>query len=294
MHIECDNRKNCAWSTLVGSHIGLLGDVRPGIPTEMAEVLGVVASVIAILQLTDMVTETTNKYVNTIKGADSVLMPLLGKLRSLSSVLGALKAQLEGKISSSSESISLQHLKDLLHLCEGALTRMKAKLDSLKVVGKYVVGSLLDKQTTGQIKLIEDLIPILQLALDADKLAITQQIKYYVETLQVDSAKQAQTLRDDIQAHHQDALRWKIEADHLREASAEEQLREKIFNWLAHSDPEVNYRSACQRQQPGTGHWLLESKDFREWEAGQDSRLWLHAMGLYSIKYLFQRASVLI
>ena len=260
----------------------------------MAEFLGVVASIIAILQLTDMVTETAKIYVNTIKGADSVLMPLLGKLRSLNSVLEALKAQLQGKISSASESISLQPLKDLLHLCKGALTMMKAKLDSLKVVGKYVVGSLLDKKTTGQVKLIEDLIPILQLALDADKLAITQQIKYYVETLQVDSAKQAQTLRDDIQAHHQDAIRWKIEADHLRDAASEERLREKIFNWLAHSDPEVNYRSACQRQQPGTGNWLLESKDFREWETGQESRLWLHAMGLYSRKCLLRRASILI
>ena len=157
-----------------------------------------------------------------------------------------------------------------------------------------MVGPLLDKQTTGQVKLIEDLIPILQLALDADKLAIAQQIKYHVEALQVDSAKQAQTLRDEIQAHHQDALRWKIEADHLREASSEEQLREKIFNWLAHSDPEVNYRSACQRQQPGTGQWLLESEDLREWEAGQDSHLWLHAMGLYSIKCLVRRFSMLI
>ena len=260
----------------------------------MAEVLGLVASVIAILQLTDMVTETAKKYVNTIKGADSVLIPLLGKLRSLSSILAALKAQLEGKTSSSSQSISLQRLKELLHLCEGALTRMKAKLDSLKVVGRFLVGSLLDKQTTRQIKLIEDLIPILQLALDADNLAITQKIECYVQALQVDSAKQVQTLRDDIQSHHQDAIRWKLEADQSREASSEEQLRKKIFSWLAHSDPEVNYRSACQRQQPGTGHWLLESKDFREWEAGQNPRLWLNAMGLYSRKFLVRIACVLI
>ncbi len=260
----------------------------------MAEVLGLVASVIAILQLTDMVTSTAKKHVNTIKGADSVLIPLLGKLRSLSSILAALKAQLEGKTSSSSQSICLQRLKELLHLCEGALTRMKAKLDSLKVVGRFLVGSLLDKQTTRQIKLIEDLIPILQLALDADNLAITQKIECYVQSLQMDSAKQVQTLRDDIQSHHQDAIRWKLEADQSREASSEEQLRKKIFNWLAHSDPEVNYRSACQRQQPGTGHWLLESKDFREWEAGQNPRLWLNAMGLYSRKCLVRRACVLI
>ena len=241
-----------------------------------------------------MVTETAKKYVNTIKGADSVLTPLLGKLRSLSSILAALKVQLEGRMSSSSQSISLQRLKELLRLCEEALTRMKAKLDSLKVVGRYVVGSLLDKQTTRQIKLIEDLIPILQLALDVDNLAITQKIEYYVQSLQVDSAKQAQTLGDNIQSHHQDAIRWKLEADQLREASSEEQLREKIFNWLAHSDPEANYRSACQRQQPGTGHWLLESKDFREWEAGQNPRLWLNAMGLSSRKCLIPIASVLI
>ena len=248
----------------------------------MAEVLGFLASAIALLQLTDMVTETAKKYVNTIKGADLVLVPLLGKLRSLSSVLSALEAHFEAKRLSSSKSVSLQHLKELLKLCEGALIKVNSKLDSLKIVGRYVVGSLLDKQTKVQVKLIEDLIPVLQLALDADNLASTQGIEIDLQSFRLDSAEQAQTFRDDIHSYHRDALRWKLEADQLKEIAAQEQLREKVSNWLAYCDPEANYRSACQRQQPGTGEWLLDCKDFCKWETGQDPRLWLHAMGLYS------------
>ena len=59
----------------------------------MAEILGLVASIVAVIQLTNMVTETAKKHMNTVKGAQSVLVPLLGKLRSLGSILTALQGR---------------------------------------------------------------------------------------------------------------------------------------------------------------------------------------------------------
>ena len=213
----------------------------------MAEILGLVASIVAVIQLTDMVAENAKKHVSSVKGAQLVLVPLVGKLRSLSSILTALKTQLEVRKFESGESLSLQHLREPLKICKDILISMKLRLDNLKVIGGYVVGSLLDKQTTSQVKRLEDLIPILQLALDADKLASTQAIEYHVQSLRLDGAEQTQSLHQDIQALHQDAIRWKLEAEDLKGASAEIRFREKVFSWLAPSDPESNYRSACQR-----------------------------------------------
>lgn len=129
-------------------------------------------------------------------------------------------------------------------------------------------------------KSLEGLLPILQLALNADNLKSTPTIESYVRSLHLDSAEQAQSLRHDIQAHHQDAIRWKEEEDQLREISAESQLRERLFTWLMRVDPKSNYVAACQCQQPCTGQWLLESSEFLDWENGNGSYLWLNATGL--------------
>ncbi|KAL2048384.1 hypothetical protein N7G274_000295 [Stereocaulon virgatum] len=244
----------------------------------MAEVLGLMASIVALIQLTEVVTKTAQKHVNTVKGAHSVLVPVLGKLRSLGSILGALKAQLEVKIADFGESLSLQHLREPITICEDALISTKARLDNLKVIGGYVVGSILDKQTTLQVKRLEDLIPILHLALDVDNLVSTQAIEYHMQSLRLDGAKQMQSLHQDVQALHKDAMQWKLEVRELKNASSATQLRERILHWLAPSDQESNYRFACQRQQPGTGEWLLENKHFLDWDAGRNSCLWLHAM----------------
>jgi hypothetical protein len=241
----------------------------------MAEVIGLVASIVALIQLTEKVTKMAKKHVNTVKGANSVL----DKLRSLGSILSALKAQLEVKVADFGESLSLQHLREPITICGAALVSIEARLDNLKVIGGCVFGSLLDKQTTLQVKRLEDLIPILHLALGADNLVSTQAIEYHVQSLRLDGAEQTQILHQDIQALHKDAIQTKLEARELKDASSVTQLRERILHWLALSDPESNYQFACQRQQPGTGEWLLEDKAFLEWEAGRNSCLWLHAMG---------------
>ncbi len=139
---------------------------------------------------------------------------------------------------------------------------------------------MLDKDSSKHLKQLDDLIPVLQLALDADTLTSTHAIENYLQSLRLESLEQAEVLHRDIQAHHKDARRWKEQEDRQREMAAESQLRETILNWLTVVDPEANYLAACQRNQPGTGNWLLESIDFSEWESGQSNCLWLNAMGI--------------
>ena len=241
----------------------------------MAEILGLVASVIAVMQLAEAVDNTVSKYLHTVKSVQSVFVPILGKLRHLTAILSTLQLRLE-----TTKSLALQHLHEPLRICEALLIKLKARLDHLQIIAGCVIGPVLDKDNLKHLKQLDDLIPVLQLALDADTLASTHAIEDYLQSLRLESLEQAQILQRDIQSHHKDALTWKKEEDRQREMAVESQLRETIFNWLTAVNPETNYLAACQRNQPGTGNWLLDSPEFLDWESGRDNCLWLNAMGI--------------
>ena len=248
----------------------------------MAEILGLMASVVTVIQLAEAIDKTVSEYLHTVKGVQSVLVPLLGKLRHLNTILSTLQLQLE-----TTKSSALQHLDGPLRICEALLAKLKARLDHLKVIAGCVIGPVLDKDSLKQLKRMDDLIPVLQLALDADTLASTHAIENYLQSLHLESVERAQILHRDIQAHHKDARRWKEEEGRQREMAAESQLREKILNWLTAVNPEAKYLAACQRNQSGTGYWLLESTDFSDWESGRDNCLWLNAMGICPYHQLY-------
>ncbi|MCJ1378282.1 hypothetical protein MMC17_001379 [Xylographa soralifera] len=239
----------------------------------MAEIIGLMASVIAVIQLAEAVDKTVSKYLHTTRSVQSVLVPLLGKLRHLNAILSTLQVQLN-----TTKSSALQHLHEPLRICEALLTKLKARLDHLQIIAGCVIGPVLDKDSLKHLKRLDDLIPVLQLALDADTLASTHAIEDYLQSLRLESLEQAQIIHHDIQAHHKDIRKWKEEEDRQREMAAESQLRERIFNWLTVVNPEENYLAACQRSQPGTGNWLLDSLDFSDWESGRDNYLWLNAI----------------
>ena len=248
----------------------------------MAEILGLAASIIALIGLVDTVTKTASKYVTTAKGSQAILLPLISKIGSLRGVLVAIQIQLKTKSNKLLVSIALEHVKTPLELCSEILKMVNVRLDNLNLIGGYVVGSILDKQTTIYIKYLDDLIPILQLALDADNLASVNRIEQEIKLLQMDSIEQFRSLQDAIHAHHETTLQWREEAERSARTSVLEQTRKRIFDWLMITDPGTNHRSACQRHQPGTGAWLSESMDYREWETGNISVLWLSAMGQYN------------
>jgi hypothetical protein len=57
--------------------------------------------------------------------------------------------------------------------------------------------------------------------------------------------------------------------------------REKLLKWLSSVDPSKNYNSARERHALSTGDWLVEkSSDFKNWEKGPNSLLWLKGQGI--------------
>ena len=240
----------------------------------MAEVIGLVASVATLIQLADTVNQTASKYVRTVNGAEKQLNPLMNDLRSLHTILTTLGKQLHIAQDDCSPSMTLQHLNEPLSICEDALSRIQLRFDNVRVVGNYVVGTLLDKQTLRHLKRLDGILPILQLALEADSLASTHAVESLIRSLQLENAEQTDLLRQDIQAIHG-------QAERVSRDSAQLKLRKSVMQWLAVADPHINHGSACQRRLPGTGLWLLEDLDFIEWEIGHNNYLWLNALGRY-------------
>jgi Cdc6-like AAA superfamily ATPase len=51
--------------------------------------------------------------------------------------------------------------------------------------------------------------------------------------------------------------------------------RERIVQWLMGADPSTNHNSARKKHQSGTGDWLLNLKEFKQWRDGEGGILWL-------------------
>ena len=52
----------------------------------------------------------------------------------------------------------------------------------------------------------------------------------------------------------------------------------KIIQWLQYTDPSTNHNAACERREPLTGNWLLQSDDFAKWKREPKQLLWLHGI----------------
>ncbi|CUS10696.1 unnamed protein product, partial [Tuber aestivum] len=52
----------------------------------------------------------------------------------------------------------------------------------------------------------------------------------------------------------------------------------EVQRWLNVVDPATNFSSALAVREPGTGNWLLEAPDYKNWKGGSGGVFWLHGM----------------
>lgn len=50
----------------------------------------------------------------------------------------------------------------------------------------------------------------------------------------------------------------------------------KIMSWVDAPDQTPYHTTACQKHEPGTGQWLLESDTYKTWKTSSSAHLWLH------------------
>lgn len=72
--------------------------------------------------------------------------------------------------------------------------------------------------------------------------------------------------------------------------SATEKEYEELLHWLCDVDPSAMHNAARDRHETGTNEWLIsDSEEFKAWETGDRSLLWLHGKGMleFSSKLIY-------
>jgi hypothetical protein len=64
--------------------------------------------------------------------------------------------------------------------------------------------------------------------------------------------------------------------------TTEDQMRQRLHQWLSPPDPSINYNTARDAYQGGTAAWFTQDDTFRDWKAsGSGSLLWLHGNRMF-------------
>ena len=55
--------------------------------------------------------------------------------------------------------------------------------------------------------------------------------------------------------------------------------RLEILEWLSPPEHSFAHNLACDKRQPGTGDWFIQSPTFLEWQRTPSSCMWLYGKG---------------
>ncbi|KAF5857290.1 hypothetical protein ETB97_005974 [Aspergillus alliaceus] len=223
--------------------------------------LSFTASLIAVLQATNVVLSICYSYASTTKP-----WGLCDEVRNLGGVLERLL------------SLARQdELPSLRVLCQpgGPLEKTREFLEELecrlapgdssrrRAFASALSWPLREAETRRAMEDIGRLKSTLSLALDADQTSLILAIK---ETASV-SREAILDTRDDIGCIRQISQRAELDTQ-----------RAKVKAWLSAPDPSTNHNAAHRKRQKGTGEWFLQSKEFMRWRADPSSTLWLHGI----------------
>ena len=207
-----------------------------------------VASIIAVLSLSEAVLSSCYRFVGKVKDAASDIDRLIRQIGYLTTVLQDLAALAEpgGTESAPSSSSSLKSLageNGPLAVCAKSLEELKAKLPSGPVsFRKKLEWPFKSTKINEIMDRIMGQVPILELAVAGDNLGVTKQI--------------------------QDSL----------EDSKRRNEREKVLDWLRCADPTVKHLESRRLHQDGSNNWVLESAEFKEWHRSPGQTFWLHGI----------------
>ena len=228
------------------------------------EVVGAIASIITVIQVTARVVSVCYDYQSGIRHSSKDIVNITHELQSLRNILERLAdlAQSEDDLTS----VALPTLDLLnasggpLEICEAELKQLEVKLaparGRFKQVGRAVMWPLTEKDVQKTLAMLARQRGLLQLALTADQTTMTLAIK--TATSRTEGNLKALTQYFQVRA--------------LAER------KEQILQWLAAPDPSSNHNKACQTKQRETGRWFIESANYINWKIQKSSFLWLHGI----------------
>ncbi|KAL8758457.1 MAG: hypothetical protein Q9199_001475 [Rusavskia elegans] len=239
------------------------------------EAVGLVASIAQLIN----VTAKTIKYLNSVKDASEDRLRLLQETTSLLPLFVKLQGQVEAAKTDKSvqwfdgvRSLAIEHgpLDQLRAALEQLAKRLKPKT-GLKNVAHAFIWTFDKDYCEALLARIERAKSAINLALLGDTLALAQSIK--ADTASIGN------IRHDVSTLTRDAANTQIKED-CKMALVESiyqadppyivQQRQEILQWLSPLNFIRTQQDTLGRREEGTGQWLIDSSEFKNWLAGNN------------------------
>ncbi|KAG0634235.1 hypothetical protein HOY80DRAFT_1099822 [Tuber brumale] len=209
----------------------------------MAESIGLAASVVTLIQLSLKVGELCYDYCKTVKGSQQDFKKLGDEIASIHQLLEEIRSLASGDDKNNPQYPRLLEWtkNPSLEDYKTALEELKEKLDvpGRRESTKMLAWPFQKQKMERYLVLLEGQRSQLQLLLTTATTKTATQI--------------------------------------LRKLDGYKEFR-GVLRWLNVVDPASNYSSAIDVREPGTGNWLLEGDEYREWKGGRGGVLWLYGI----------------
>jgi len=226
----------------------------------MAEIIAIIGSIIAVVQLADRVTTLGYEFYGKVKGASREVMEMITTVSALKTILELLRQFVE--IDENATRLPL-----FQSLCQPAGPLKECE----KMLGEIESRIRLKREHSGKLKSItwpwqwEEM---------AKKLKTIERHKQtFTLALQGDIATTTLAIQDTVNEVHSFAKEGRDATHALRRDIRDSE----IIKWLTTTDHNSNHSAARQKWEPGTGDWFLSSNEFAQWLQAKKS-LWLHGI----------------
>lgn len=236
----------------------------------MTDPLSISASISGLVTLADIVFRRTYKYVKAVKKGPKEISALSAEIGSLYGILSNLQLvsyQLEDETFDATTRIhhvhscyqTLEHVKSILDRDDTSSLRDQ-RLETLKRKLRWPFTSSEVKDLIAEIERHK---ATLGLALNVDCMsgllqALSKQDEFRVSI---------EGIRTELKERHEAETRIAINKE-----------RQEILNSFAKVDPRSNHEMSRKLRSPGTGLWLTEGLEFRQWLETKNARLWYYGI----------------
>ncbi|EWZ85457.1 hypothetical protein FOWG_11956 [Fusarium oxysporum f. sp. lycopersici MN25] len=226
----------------------------------MAEVLGVVASAIAVIQISKEVISLCKSYIEALSSdAPTSLRAVLIEVSTLKSVLEGLE------FISKCETFT-PALQNRLAASDGPIEGCRTALTALEKL--FPKQCLRNRQNASTRQKVQATFVTLAWPLKQGQVQdLLQQISRHKDRIQLALTTEATKDIKDIKAT----------SEEIRSILTGEQ-RHRVYNWLTSTDPSPIHNRSRKLYEHGTGSWMLRSQYWTDWLASSVRCLWVHGI----------------
>ncbi|KAH6699767.1 hypothetical protein BKA61DRAFT_496302 [Leptodontidium sp. MPI-SDFR-AT-0119] len=226
----------------------------------MAEVLATVASVVAVIQISDRVIGLCKFYIESLNSeAPSSLRAVLIEVSTLKTVVESLEFL--------SKCVNFTPaLQKRLWASDGPVEGCRAAITALEKL--FPKGSVQTGKNASKRQKVRAALEVLAWPMQQGRVQeLLQQISSHKAGIQLALTTESTQDIKDIKAASKE----------IRSILAEEQ-RHNVYKWLTLTDPSPLHNRSWQLYEQGTGSWMLRSPHWTDWLAASIRCLWVHGI----------------